>query len=60
MHKLIDRAGIGLEIANQLLVLPASLQCRETEFLVELHRIGHRVDAERIGSQFVERHRAPP
>jgi len=60
MDKLIDRAGVALEIADQLLVLPASLECRETEFLVELHRLGHRADAERIGSQLVERHRPPP
>ena len=56
MDKLIDRAGVGLEIADQLLVLPALLKRRETEFLVELHRLGHRADAERVGSQLVERH----
>src|SRR3984893_2571137 len=56
MDKLIDRAGVALEIADQLLVLPALLKRRETEFLVELHRLGHRADAERVGSQLVERH----
>ena len=47
MDKLIDRAGVALEIAAQLLVLPALLKSRETELLVELHRLGHRADAVR-------------
>jgi hypothetical protein len=29
MKELIDRAGIALEIADRLLVLPALLECRE-------------------------------
>src|ERR1700676_1255242 len=57
VHKLVDRAGIGLEIADELLVLPALLKRRETEFLVEFHRLSHRADAERGGSQLIERHR---
>src|ERR1700730_16928532 len=56
MHKLIDRAGIALEVPDELLVLPAPLERRKAEFLVELHRLGHRADAERVGSQLVERH----
>jgi len=56
MDKLIDRAGVGLEIADLLLVLPAVLKRRETDFLVELHRLDHRADAERVGSQLLERH----
>jgi hypothetical protein len=51
MDKLIDRAGVALELADQLLVLPALLKRWETEFLVELHRLGHRTDAERVGFQ---------
>jgi hypothetical protein len=31
-------------------------QCREAELLVELHRFGHRVDAQRIGPQLVLGH----
>ena len=37
MHKLINGAGIALEVADQLLVLPAFLKGRKAEFLIELH-----------------------
>src|SRR5271163_4074002 len=57
MDKLIDRAGVGLEIADELLVLPALLKRRKTKFLVELHRLCHRTDAKRVCSQFIESHR---
>jgi hypothetical protein len=50
VHKLVDRAGIGLEIADELVVLPALLKRREPESLVELYCLGHRADAERVGS----------
>jgi hypothetical protein len=36
MDKLIDRAGVGLEIADELLVLPALLKRRKAKFLAEL------------------------
>jgi hypothetical protein len=36
MDKLIDRAGVGLEIADELLVLPALLKRRKAKFLIEL------------------------
>jgi hypothetical protein len=36
MDKLINRAGVGLEIADELLVLPALLKRRKAKFLVEL------------------------
>jgi len=54
MDKLVDRAGIALKVADELLVLSALLKRRETEFLVELYCLGHRADAERVGPQFVE------
>src|SRR3954451_2010982 len=61
MDKLVDRAGISLEIADQLLVLPALLKRRKAEFLIELHGLRNGADAERVRSQFVESHpRNPP
>src|SRR5216683_3858406 len=57
MHKLIDRAGIALEVADQLLVLPALLKGRKAEFLIEFHGLPHRANAECVGSQLVECHR---
>jgi len=46
VHKLVDRAGIGLEIADEFLVLPAVLKRRETEFLVEFSPPQSSADAE--------------
>jgi hypothetical protein len=51
------RAGVGLEIAHELIVLATSLERWEAEFLVQIHGLRHRADAERVGSQLVERHR---
>src|SRR3984893_4745003 len=56
MHKLINGAGIALEVADQLLVLPALLKGRKPEFLIELHGLRHRANAECVGSQLVECH----
>src|SRR5271155_415499 len=58
MDKLIDRASVGLEIADELLVLPALLKRWKPEFLVELHGLRHRADTKRIRSQFIESHRS--
>ena len=60
MNELIDRAGIALEIPDKLFVLPAFLERRETDLLIELHRLCHLADMQRVGSQFVERHRWSP
>ena len=57
MDKLIDRAGVSLEIADELLVLPALLKRRKAKFLVELHGLCHRADAKGVCSQFIESHR---
>ena len=56
MYKLIDRAGIALEISDELFVLPALLERREADLLIELYRLGHLADTQRIGSEFVDRH----
>src|SRR5215471_5337173 len=53
MYKLVDRARVALEIPDELLVLPASLECRETDLLIKLHRFCHFADMQRVGSQFV-------
>jgi hypothetical protein len=54
MDELVDRPGVGLEVANEVPVMASLTERRKTDFLVELHRLGHRADAERIGSQLVE------
>src|SRR3954451_20761079 len=56
MDELVYRAGIGLEITDELLVMAALLERREPELLVELRRFRHLADMERVGSQFVQRH----
>jgi hypothetical protein len=55
--KLINCAGVGLEIADELLILPALVKRRKAKFLVELHGLCHRPDAQRICSQRIESHR---
>jgi hypothetical protein len=59
MSKLINRPGVALKIPDELFVLPAFLKRREANFLIELHRLCHLADMQRVGSQFVERHRVP-
>src|SRR6516164_11739984 len=57
MYKLIDRTGVALEISDKLLILPALLERRKADLLIELHRLCHLSDMQRVGSQFVKRHR---
>ena len=56
MDELVDRASVGLEVAQELLVMPALLERREAELLVELRRFRHLADVECVRSQFVQRH----
>jgi len=42
MDDLVDRARVGLEVAQELLVVAAVLERREAEFLVELRRFRQR------------------
>src|SRR5215470_3572499 len=56
MNELVDRAGVGLEVAHELVVMAALLERREAEFLVELRRFRHLADVECVRSHFVERH----
>src|SRR4029078_11846113 len=57
MQELIDCCGIGLDVSTQLLVVIALLERGEANLLIKLHRLGHCANAERIHSQFIERHR---
>src|SRR5262249_42779533 len=56
MDDLIDHAGVALEVADQVLVVAALVQRREADLLVELHRLGHLADIERVGPEFIKRH----
>ena len=56
MYKLIDRAGIALEIPDALFVLSTLLERREADLLIELYRLCHSCGDVACSSQFVERH----
>src|SRR5215475_826498 len=56
MDKLIDRPRVGLEVADEVLVVASLLKRREAEFLVELHRLCHRPDTERVYPQLISGH----
>src|SRR6266705_4371984 len=60
MDELIDHARVGLEIADQLLVLAAFLERRVAELGIQLDCLGHLADVKRVGSHFVNRHGDPP
>src|SRR5215467_13271503 len=49
MYKLVDRPSVGLEVADEVLVVASLLECREAEFLVELHRLGAYTSSTRTG-----------
>jgi hypothetical protein len=53
MDELVDRPGIALEIADQVLVVTALLQRRKAELLVQFDGFGHLADIERVCSEFV-------
>jgi hypothetical protein len=53
MYKSIDRPRVGLEIPDELFVLPALLERREADLLIELYRLGHLADMQCVGSQFL-------
>src|SRR4051812_44326545 len=54
MDELVDRAGVALEVADQVLRMAALFEGRKSELLIELHRLGHLADIERVGPKFVE------
>ncbi len=44
VDELIDRASVGLELAQEFVVMAALLERREAELLVELRRFRHLAD----------------
>src|SRR5262245_15928485 len=56
VHELIDHPRVGDEIPNEVLVVATRLQRRKPELGIELLRLSHFADIERIGTHFVERH----
>src|SRR5881628_2906407 len=60
MDELIDRASVGLEIADQLLVLAAFLERRVAELRIQLDGLRHLADVKRVGPHFIDRHGDPP
>src|SRR5258708_16140969 len=60
MDELVDRAGVALEVADQVLRMPALFERRKSELLIERHGLGHLADIERVGAQFIKCHRRPP
>src|SRR6516162_8761312 len=50
MDELVDRASVGLEVAQELLVMAALLERREAELLVELRCFCHLTDIECVRS----------
>src|SRR6516164_8756385 len=53
MDELVDRPSVGLEVTNEVPVVASLMECRKAELLVELYRLGHCADAQRIGPQLV-------
>src|SRR5262244_4342108 len=60
MHELVDHPRVGLEVADQLLVLAPLLEGGEAELAVQLDRLAHLADVQRVGAQLVDRHDDPP
>src|SRR2546426_10657109 len=60
MDELVDRARVGLEVADQLLVLAALLERRVAELRVQLDCLGHLADVKRVGSHLINCRGDPP
>src|SRR2546422_1339485 len=60
MDELIDGARVGLEVADQLLVLATLLERRVAELGIQLDGLAHLADLKRVGSHFIHRHGDPP
>jgi hypothetical protein len=56
MDELVDRAGVGLEVADQLLVLAALDERGVAEIAVQPDRLAHLADVQRVGAHLVDRH----
>src|SRR5262249_34487230 len=57
MHELIDHPRVRDEIPDEVLVVATFLQRRKPELGIELLRLGHFANVERVGTHFVECHR---
>src|SRR5215831_4815421 len=57
VHELIDHSRVGDEIPDEVLVVATLLQRRKPELGIELLRLSHFADVERVGTHFVECHR---
>jgi hypothetical protein len=57
VHELIDHPRVGDEIPDEVLVVATLLQRRKPELGIELLRLSHFADVERVGTHFVECHR---
>src|SRR5207247_191415 len=57
VYELIDHPRVGDEIADEVLVMATLLQRRKPELGIELLRLSHFADVERVGTHFVECHR---
>src|SRR6516164_11761814 len=57
VHDLIDHSRVGDEIPDEVLVVATLLQRRKPELGIELLRLSHFADVERVGTHFVECHR---
>ena len=53
MDDLVDGPGVALEIADEVARVTALLEGGKAELLVELHRLGHLADIQRVGAKFV-------
>src|SRR2546430_13065623 len=60
VHELIDHPRVGDEIPDEVLVVATLLQRRKPELGIELLRLSHFANVERVGTHFVERHRISP
>src|SRR6516225_5591956 len=56
VHDLIDHSRVGDEIPDEVLVVATLLQRRKPELGIELLRLSHFADVERVGTHFVECH----
>src|SRR5262245_33915820 len=60
VDQLVDGARVGLEVADELLVLAALLERRVAELRVQLDRLAHLADMQRVGAHLIDRHAHPP
>ena len=60
MHELVDHAGIALEIADQVLVVPTLFDRRVAVLLIQPDRFRHLGNVQRVSPEFIECHETCP